>query len=77
MLISFINSDGDILSLPETNKFILNEWSGFANTTHSLKETKAPDQIGTTVINRIFQSRVIDLQFRICLLYTSPSPRDS
>jgi len=65
MLISFINSEGDILSLPETNKFILNEWSGFANTAHSLKETKAPNQIGTTVINRIFQSRVIDLQFRI------------
>ncbi|SDI95377.1 Phage tail protein [Halanaerobium congolense] len=65
MLISFINSEGGVLTLPENNKFILNDWAGFANTSHSLKENKAPEQIGTTIINRIFSSRVIDLQFRM------------
>lgn len=63
MIISFINSENQIMTFLEQENIILQQWDGFANTAHSLRENKAPGQIGSTVINKIYQPRAINIQF--------------
>jgi len=64
MQIIITNSQEQTLTLPDDN-FILQEWNGFASLAHSLKTSKAPKQIGATVINRIFSPRNLNIQFAI------------
>ena len=63
MRLKFVNSEGEELILPTENKFILQEWDGFANFAHSLSTSKAPEQIGATVINRVFDPRTLNIAF--------------
>lgn len=65
MNIEIENNDGDILQLPATDRYILQEWSGFAYPTHSIITEKAPNQYGSTVINKIYNNRELSIQFVI------------
>ena len=65
MNIEIENSDGDILSLPTTNKYILQEWDGFAYPTHNNVTEKAPNQYGSTVVDKVYNSRNMNIQFVI------------
>jgi hypothetical protein len=65
MFIKIDNSEGDSFILPQINKYILNSWDGFAYIPQSIVTEKAPEQIGTTVVNRIFESRALNVDFTI------------
>lgn len=65
MNIEIINSKGEMLILPQNDKFILQQWDGFATPSHSLITAKAPEQIGSTVINRTFSVRTLNIDFVI------------
>lgn len=65
MKLILTNFEGDVLELTQNDKYILVGWNGFASTAHSLVTDKAPDQIGTTVINKIFESRNLNINFII------------
>jgi hypothetical protein len=65
MNLEIINSEGESLILPQNDKLILQQWDGFATPSHSLVTDKAPDQIGSTVINKVFDSRTINIDFVI------------
>jgi len=65
MIIEIINKKNEILRLPDPKGYILQEWDGFAYPTHSLITERAPNQYGETIINKIFSSRDLNIQFII------------
>lgn len=65
MQLKIINDNDDILILPTSDKYILQEWSGFAYPTHSIATAKAPNQDGATVIKKNFDTRTLDIQFAV------------
>lgn len=65
MLLSFINKNGKSITLPKGENLILQDWSGFANNNTELVTNKAPDQIGFTVVKKIYNSRAMNIQFTI------------
>lgn len=65
MKLTISTSKGERLILPFQDELTLQQWDGFANTNHNLVTSKAPDQIGSTVINKIFNPRALNIQFVI------------
>ena len=54
----------------------LEEWLEFCNAT-GLQGVTIPDEYGGNEVDSVSESIIVEELARVCLLYTSPSPRDS
>jgi len=62
--IKFINSNGETFNFSIPN-YALQQWEGFESVKVSHKTTKAPYQDGETLIDSVFESKQLSLQFEI------------